>query len=66
VARDGGEGVEDLGRGADALAQAGNQGGVALDRLGALRAQAAASSAARGGSRREMTFETPLPAIDTP
>ena len=29
--------------------------------------QAAASSMARGGgSRRETTFETPLPAIDTP
>ena len=66
MARDGGEGVEDLGRGADALPKAGNEGGVALDRLGTLRAQAAASSAARGGSRRDMTFETPLPAIETP
>ena len=60
------EGVENLRRGADAFAQAGDKGGVALDRLGAVLGQAAASSPERGGSRREMTFDTPLPAIETP
>ncbi len=37
---------------------------VAADRVG--RQAARSSSSSRGGSRRETTLETPLPAIDTP
>jgi hypothetical protein len=58
------EGADDLGgRGGWRPREALGAEAVAADRVGL---QAARSSSRSRGSRRETTFETPLPAIETP